>query len=117
MVWTEAGARHIMFRNGHFTGATCVSDHSGPDELTELCFQRGSVRFDDKELWGRMRSTWGNHWKCEEEFDRRTVEKPKAARMRKSAEAHFSPLCRPESDFTSSFSSRCTNPLASPSTI
>ncbi|KAK7927344.1 hypothetical protein PG985_004342 [Apiospora marii] len=72
--WMGAGvSQHLVVRNGHLQHATCVCDHAASDGLTELCFQRGPIRFEDGEVWGRMRSTWGNHWKCEEEFGRSTA--------------------------------------------
>ncbi|EGY16987.1 uncharacterized protein VDAG_08151 [Verticillium dahliae VdLs.17] len=70
-LWKDAGfAQHIIHCKGRYVRARCVTDHAAPDELMEECAKRRASRFEDKELWQRMQSSWGNHWRCEEEYGR-----------------------------------------------
>ena len=59
-------SQHIMFQDGHYVRARCVTDHAASDGLMEECARFNMTRFDDPLIWGRLMSTWGNHWKCEE---------------------------------------------------
>lgn len=67
-LWNDAGlAQHIVFQNGHYSAAKCLTAHSVPDNsLAEESASHGTSRFEDVVLWRRMTSSWGNHWRCEE---------------------------------------------------
>lgn len=78
MLWQSAGRfQHIILRHGSYIHVPCISDHFTEDTyLMDQCAEYGGRAINNAVLWQRLRSEWGNHWRCEESFHSRNRQRP-----------------------------------------
>ncbi|KAG8361380.1 hypothetical protein FVEN_g760 [Fusarium venenatum] len=66
-LWRDAGlSQHLILGRGRVVGMKCTTDVTAPDELQATCQKTKRNETYDSELWRRLESSWGVHWKCEE---------------------------------------------------